>query len=211
MYFCKLINYLAEIQYKLSKKVIRVDTYQKIDKIAGIDISFSKNNLAIAAAVIIDLNTLKILEKKTRKVELLFPYIPGFLGFRESNAMISVVDILENDFDVAMINGHGILHPRNFGLASHVGVLADMPTVGVAKKLIVGNYINHDNSFKLIRFMNQTVGVRLSDKFVSIGHKISLKTAKELVLKTLLFKMPEPLRQAHILATKIGKRDLNGN
>lgn len=218
MYFCNLINHLAAVQYRLSRKVIKKDSFSKVESIVGIDISFSRKNRAMAAAVVVDLDSLKILEKKTQEVELLFPYIPGFLGFREVNAMVSILNRLNSDFNVAMINGHGILHPRGFGLASHVGVLADVPTIGVAKRLIGGTYTYHDNSFKrynehdihlkIVKSKGKPLGVCIKGVYISIGHKISLKTALDIVYLVSVFKIPEPVRQAHILATETAKQEL---
>lgn len=218
MYFCKLINHLAAVQYRLSEKVIKKDSFSKVEGIAGVDVSFSRKDRAIAAAVVVDLDSMKVRERKTKKVELLFPYIPGFLGFRETNAMISVLNELNCDFNVLMINGHGILHPRGFGLASHVGVLADAPTIGVAKRLIGGTYTYHDTSFKrykkhnthlkIIKSRGKPMGICIKGIYISIGHRISLKTALDLVLMTSVFKVPEPVRKAHILATETAKQEL---
>ncbi|MEN6293093.1 MAG: endonuclease V, partial [Methanobacterium sp.] len=119
---------------------------------------------------------------------------------------ISVLRKLNNEFDVLMVNGHGIMHPRGFGLASHVGLLMDMPTIGIAKRLIKGNYkYKGDNSLKTVEFMNKSVGACSRQKCISVGHKISLKTAVDIARETSIFKMPEPLRQAHILATNTMK------
>ncbi len=204
-----LIQDLLRIQCKLSQRIIKHDCFGKVEGVVGVDVSFSKKNRAIAAAVLIDFDTLKILEKKTFLVELLFPYIPGFLGFREADAMVSVLNKLEEDFDVAMVNGHGILHPRGFGLASHVGLLVDAPTIGVAKRLIVGSSIEENtNTIKPVKFMGEIMGACVGEIYISIGHKISLKTAIELALKTSIHKIPEPLRQAHILATDTAKQEL---
>jgi len=207
---CNLTQSLADIQNNLSKKVIEQDSFDKLQTIAGVDISFEKNNSAVAAAVVINLDELEVLEEKTLEVNLLFPYISGFLGFRESDAMISVLSKLNSAFDVLLINGHGIMHPRGFGLASHVGLLMDIPAIGVAKRLIGRNYkYKESNSLKTIEFMNKPVGVCDKHKCISIGHKISLKTAINIVSKTSIFKMPEPVRQAHILATNTMKEKLN--
>ena len=193
---------LAEIQYNLSKKVIEQDSFEKLQRVAGADVSFEKDNSAVAAAVVIDLDDLKVIDSKTLEVELLFPYISGFLGIREADAVISVLRKLNSDFDVLMVNGHGIMHPRCFGLASHVGLIMDIPTIGVAKRIIKGNYrYKGINSLKTIEFMNKPVGACDKQKCISTGHKISLKTAVDIVLKASLFKMPEPIRKAHILAT----------
>lgn len=203
MYSFNLIQELAEIQDKLSSKIIKEDSLQRVEKVAGVDVSFEKNNMATAAAVVIDFNSLKVIEEQALNVELLFPYISGFLGFREADAIISVLRLLECGFDVLMVNGHGIMHPRGFGLASHVGLLLDVPTIGVAKRLIKGNYKCYENnSLRMIELKGELVGACDRQKCISIGHKISLKTAICIAKKTSVFKMPEPLRKAHILATK---------
>ena len=201
-----LTQKLADIQYNLSKKVIEQDSFEKLQTVAGADVSFEKDGSAVAAAVVVDLDDLNVIDSKTLEVELLFPYISGFLGFREADAVISVLRKLNSDFDVLMVNGQGIMHPRGFGLASHVGLLMDVPTVGVAKRLIKGNYKYTDiNSLKTVEFMNKSVGACDGQKCISIGHKISLKTAVSIVMETSIFKMPEPVRQAHILATNTMK------
>jgi deoxyribonuclease V len=103
-----------------------------------------------------------------------------------------------------------VLHPRGFGLASQVGVMIDKPTLGVAKRLIVGIHIVEGNHFpELIIFTNEILGAYLNGFYVSIGHKISLKTAIELFNDTSIFKTPEPIRQAHILATQAFKKILD--
>lgn len=201
---------LGEIQNKLSREIIKEDSFQKIEKISGVDISFEKDNIATAAAVIIDIESLNVVEKKTLKVEMLFPYIPGFLGFREADATIELLKTLKSGYDVLMINGHGILHPRGFGLASHVGLMMDKPAIGIAKKLPPGKYkFKTENDIKYILSGNKIVGAYIKGKYVSIGHKISLKSAIDIVLKISVFKMPEPIRKAHILATETMKNEIN--
>ena len=197
---------LADIQYSLSKNIIEQDSFKHAQKVAGADVSFEKDNRAVAAAVVVDLDGLNVTDSKTIEVELLFPYISGFLGFREADAVISVLRKLDDNFDVLMVNGHGIMHPRGFGLASHVGLLMDIPTIGIAKRLIKGNYkYKGGNSLKTIEFMNKSVGACNKQKYISVGHKIFLKTAVDIARETSIFKMPEPLRQAHILATNTMK------
>lgn len=207
---CNLMQSLAKIQSNLSREIITQDSFEKIQKVAGVDVSFEKDNIATVAAVVIDFKTNEMLEGKTLKVEMLFPYITGFLGFREADAMISVLKTLKNNYDVLMVNGHGVMHPRSFGLASHVGMLMDQPAIGVAKRLSYGKYkFNVENRTKYVLLNNETVGAYIKGKYISIGHKISLKTAIEVVLKTSIFKMPEPIRKAHILATHTMKNELN--
>lgn len=212
MYPPDLMINLKDIQRKLVATIIPEDRFNKPDTIAGADVSFSQNTQAVAAAVLLDLNTLEVIKKETQEVELLFPYISGFLGFRESEAIISVLKKLNNEFDVLMVNGHGMLHPRGFGLASHVGVLLDVPTLGVAKRLIKSIHIKSDaSSPQLLKYKNQTVGAYINGNYVSIGHKISLKTVMDLVSKTSRFRMPEPLRLTHELATKTFKQKLSND
>lgn len=212
MYPPDLMVNLKDIQRKLVATIIPEDRFTKQDIIAGADVSFSQNTEAVAAAVLLDLNTREVIKKETQEVEIFFPYISGFLGFREAEAIISVLKKLNNEFDVLMVNGHGMLHPRGFGLASQVGVLLDVPTLGVAKRLIKGSHIKSDaSSPQLLKYKNQTVGAYINGNYVSIGHKISLKTVIDLVLKTSRFRMPEPLRLAHELATKTFKQKLSND
>lgn len=202
---CNIIQNLANIQNDLSKKIIEEDCIKDIEYIAGVDVSFSKNNIAVAAAVVIDFNTVQVIEEKTAEVEFLFPYISGFLGFRESDAMISVLKTLNNKFDVLMVNGHGTMHPRGFGLASHVGLLMDLPTIGIAKRLTGRNYRKFGNSLEIIKSNDKPLGACDKNICISIGHKISLNTAIEVIKMISVFKMPEPMRKAHILATRAMK------
>jgi deoxyribonuclease V len=213
-----LTQWIFNIQSKLADSVIEEDGFLNMERVAGADVSFSVNEKAFAAAVVLDLENLKVLEKKILEVELFFPYMPGFLGIRESDAVVSSVNLLNTDYEVLIVNGHGILHPRSFGLASQVGVLLDVPTIGVAKRLIGGRYINQgtqlehlNEAVQFIKNDNRIVGAFFRGNYVSVGHKISLKTALNIMKKTSIYKMPEPLRQAHILATKMFKRELNGN
>ncbi len=209
---------LSNIQIELANQVIQEDVTGNPDKIVGVDVSFSRDDRAVSAAVIIDTKSLKIVEKRIKEVVLSFPYVPGFLGFREAEVMVSVLRELKTGFDVIMANGHGILHPRRFGLASQVGLMMDMPTIGLAKRLIAGNHIKEDiSSFNVGKFKVQPVvlekeiaGVYMNGYYVSIGHKITLQTAVELVKETSIYKTPEPIRQAHILATQVFKEILNG-
>jgi len=203
---------LIYIQNKLAKKVITGDEDEIPEIITGVDVSFSKNNKAVAAAVSVDLETLKITEKITQEKELCFPYIPGLLGFREADAMVSVLKGLKEGFDVAMINGHGVLHPRSFGLASQVGLLTDKPAIGVAKSLTSGKYTVQDLSFntklsgaKPVVHGDEIIGAYMNGNYISVGHKISLERAVKIVENSSIYNTPEPLRQAHMLATEVFK------
>ena len=213
-----LTQLLANIQYSMADKVTKHDCFNEVNVLTGVDVSFAVDNEAVAAAVVMKAEGLEVVEKKTRNVKLFFPYIPGFLGVREADAVISVVNTLESDFDVLIVNGHGIMHPHGFGLASHVGVFLDVPTMGVAKRLTGGSYIKEatqqdhaNNEAQLIQQDNRIVGAFFRGKYISVGHKISLKTALNIAMITSIYKTPEPLRQAHMLATETFKHELNEN
>lgn len=197
----RLLDELANIQSNLSKKVIRKNYLDEVNTVAGVDVSFPVNNFAVSAAVIVDFNDLKIIEKKTEITNLFFPYISGFLGFREADAIISVIKKLKNNFDALVVDGNGILHPRRFGLASHIGVLLDIPSIGVAKKLIRGAKVKNNKIF----YQGEVLGVKVGDVYVSVGHKVSLKTCEQIISKLIRYKVPEPVRLAHILATNTAK------
>jgi deoxyribonuclease V len=215
MYSFNFIQQLYDLQNNLASQVITEDCFENLENVAGVDVSFSSNGQAMAAAVVLELDDHEILEKQTIPVVLEFPYIPGFLGFRESNATISVLKKIKTIFEVLMVNGHGILHPRGFGLASQVGVLLDVPTVGVAKRLIKGRYIHQASqpyqeieTPQLILDSNRVLGVFFRKNYVSVGHKISLNTAIEVIKRSSIYYTPEPLRQAHILATETFKQKI---
>ncbi|HHW04752.1 MAG TPA: endonuclease V [Methanothermobacter sp.] len=191
------------MQCEWSKKVVKKDVISHFKYICGADISFTVANKGIAAAVIMNTH-LEVVEKAYKKVELPIPYISGFLGFREAEAILDVLNGLENPFDVLMVNGNGTLHPRGFGLASHVGVLLGKPTIGITRRPI--KEAERDNS--LLKIKGKVEGKIVNGIIVSVGHKITLKTAVKVVKNTSIYKMPEPLRQAHILCTKKAKEEL---
>ena len=157
-------------------------------------------------------------------VELTLPYIPGFLAFREAPFLKDRLDLVRKNRphlipQVIMVDGNGILHTRGFGLASHLGVMSDIPTIGVAKKLFSVDGLHKDSqhmadikslkrpgdSFPLIGLSGKTWGVALKGAnrvvnpiYVSAGHKISLSTAEELVFNCSRSRIPEPVRQADL-------------
>ena len=175
------VDKLKEEQLKVAKKVIVKDDFDEIKLVAGVDQAF-KDNEIISAVVVCDYKTMGIVEKKYAVVKATFPYIPGFLSYREAPAIIEAFNKLENKPDVLLVDGHGIAHPRKIGLASHVGLLLDIPTIGIAKNLLCGE-INEDN----IIIGEKVVGFKLITKehasplFVSPGHKMGLKSSLEII------------------------------
>lgn len=203
----KLINE----QIKLAKRVIKTDDFSDIKTIAGCDIAYFENN-AICTIVVMDLETLKVREKKYKIGKVNFPYIAGFLGYREAPIIVETYHELEIDPDIFIIDGNGILHPQKFGLASQVGLLLDKPTIGIAKNLLCGE-VKGDK----ILLNNKVVGKSFKSReisnpiYVSIGNKICLKTAEKIIKKTIDgHKLPEPLHQAHKYANKIKRKFKKG-
>lgn len=197
---------LRKEQINESKKLIIKNNVEKIDFVAGFDVANPKDAFddACGAFVIIDYKTKKIVEKKTVFMKNLFPYIPTYLTFRELPFVRKLMEVVDIKPDVLLIDGNGILHPFGFGLASHVGVSLGIPTVGVAKSLLCGNksknYIYFDG--KKVGYMFFSSKKIKKPVYISPGHMIDLKKSIEIVKKLSKYKHPEPLRQAHIHATK---------
>ena len=208
------LNELAKIQEQIAQKVSQRDSFRKLKSIAGCDISFAEGDLAYAACAVLNYNDLGLIKKRTVKVKLNFPYIPTFLAFRELEGMLKVLNGLEAD--VYMVGAQGIAHPRRAGLASHLGVLLNRPTLGVAKSRLYGEAkepAKKRGAWSPLLEGIDTIGAALRTQtgskpvYVSVGHKLSLKTAVRIALETTREnRLPEPLRMAHDLATK-GMRD----
>lgn len=196
-------------QKELSRKVIRKKAYDKIETVAGADLSiFTKQKKLLCGIIVFSYPDLQVVEKVHTLTDEKFPYIPGFLAFREGPAIIETFKEVKNKPDLIMIDGQGLAHPRLFGIACHIGVLLDIPAVGVAKKKLFGEYTEPGelkgswNELK-DKISNETVGavVRTKDyvkpMFVSIGNKIDLVSSVELVLSCSKgYRIPEPTRQA---------------
>ncbi|MCJ7636675.1 MAG: endonuclease V [Nitrososphaeraceae archaeon] len=193
-------NYTAiiELQNEYAKKVITHDYLNNFDTVCGIDVSYKGSN-AFCSAVIVNKNTLESIEIVNEKSTVKYPYIPGLFMLREAEPLLKILRLLKNSFDVLLIDGHGILHPRKCGLACYVGIIIDKPTIGVAKKLLCGSTL--ENNY--IEYNEKILGYRIrkhnkKDIYISIGYKISLKTAVSIV-RNLTKKcefIPEPLRIA---------------
>ncbi|MCJ7720040.1 MAG: endonuclease V [Candidatus Hadarchaeum sp.] len=204
------LNELARIQEKIAKNVVRKNRFKKLETIAGCDLSFASGDEAYAACALLDYKSLELIDKKIAKVKVKFPYIPTFLAFREFDPMLKVAQAV--DADVFMIGAQGIAHPRRAGLASHFGVLINKPTVGVAKGRLCGEAEEPPNkrgAYSLLKDGKEVIGAVLRTQkdakpvYVSIGHKLSLKTSIKITFETVREnRLPEPLRVAHELATR---------
>jgi len=201
---------LRDIQRKIAKEIRTSDEFKKEDikKIAGFETVFLENRI-ICTAVVIEIKTMKIAEKKYTVSEIPMQYIPGFLAFREGPAIMQTYYSLETEPEILMIQGHGTAHPLKCGLASYVGVELAKATVGIAKKILVGEIKDHK-----IKILNETRGEEVITRehanplYVSPGHMVSVKTAVNLVKKTTIspHKLPEPLHEARKYAKEIAKK-----
>lgn len=210
------VNYreACEIQRNLVQKLSFEFPGFNINTVAGADVSYSKETPQVyACVVLLKVPEFEIVEQVSYCTEVSFPYIPGLLSFREAPVLVEAFRKLINIPDVAIFDGHGIAHPRRFGLASHMGLLLDIPTIGCAKENLVGCFDSvgeEIGNFSLIEFSNQPVGAALRTKknvkpiFISPGHKMSLNKSLEIILKSVRgYRLPEPIRLAHILGNQI--------
>lgn len=212
------IHEATALQKILRDKVILEGDLSHVHNFAALDAShptmFSKvQGFSVAAAVLWDRDENKLLETATASVDesTLFPYVPGFLSFRESPSYLAALANLSQLPQLLLVDGQGIAHPRGLGIASHLGVHLDMPSIGVAKTLLYGKPEGelHEKAGSAVRLMDKTEQVgwvlRSKDKvqplYVSPGHRVSMDDALEFV-RSLLGKvrLPEPLRQAHVVA-----------
>ncbi len=202
-------------QKEMAEKVVLEDSFSKPPKIIlGMDVSnnlYDPTHLVFASAVLMSYPELTIIESVSHTETQKFPYIPGLLGFREAPALIHAFQKLQSRPDIIMVDGHGVSHPRGLGIASHLGVLLDIPTIGVAKNILVGapddTLSEEEGSQVPVIWKGDTIAMMLRSKkrsnpiIVSSGHKISLGEAVSLVTSCLKgYKLPEPTRQAHIAA-----------
>jgi len=195
----KIQKFFAE---KVLFKEIQLDL---IERVGGVDVSYRKED-AVAAVAVLDYKTLNVLEVKKTGTKIFFPYVPTLLSFREAPPVFKVFMSLKKKPDVLLVDGHGIAHPYGCGLASHVGVVLKVPTVGVAKKLLCGEVGKFLENKAPIIYKDRIVGMALVTKpgtkpiYVSVGNMLTLNQAVEIVQKCVKNnRLPEPLRIAHLL------------
>lgn len=211
----KTIERARKIQESLAAKVRCVPLRKKPRLVAAVDAAFSENQV-FAAACLFAFPELALLDEVCTVSPVSFPYISGYLSFREGEPIIRALRLLKAKPDLILIDGQGIAHPRRIGIASHIGVLLDQPTIGCAKSRLVGEF--EEPGWKRgarspLLFNENVVGcvLRTRDRvrplFVSPGHKISLRDSIEIVLQTTRgYRIPEPLRRADSLS-KRAKRE----
>jgi deoxyribonuclease V len=195
------------IQRRLASSVRPTRPRRRLRLIAGVDAAFSRDGKhCIAAAVVWDLEDRRVVEQRTARRRLRFPYVPGLLSFREAPAVIAALRSVECEPDVIMCDAHGLAHPRRFGLACHVGVICGIPTIGCAKSRLTGTHrppaVRRGSRVQLvdgIEVVGSVVRTRegIRPVYVSVGHLIDLRTAEQLVLESAVrFRLPEPTRLA---------------
>jgi deoxyribonuclease V len=182
---------------------------KRIKHVAGIDISI-RNDRAIAAIVVLDFETLQIVDFALHEDDIPFPYVPGLLSFRECPSILAAAEKLRIEPDLILVDGQGIAHPRRLGIAAHLGVLFDKPTIGCAKTRLTGKHEEPSltaGSHADLWDRDELIGAVLRTKnkvrplYISIGHKVELPTAVELVLTCCRgYRLPEPTRFAHQVA-----------
>ena len=215
------VDYKAAValQTELCERLVLEDRLSgDIRIVAGADISCTKGDDRVyAAVVLLDAATLEVIEEATYSGRTSIPYIPGLLSFREGPALLQAFGKLRNRPDVILFDGQGIAHPRGFGLASHMGLILDIPSVGCAKTRLVGAFREpgekRGQQSPLV-YKEKRIGavVRTKDRvkpvFVSQGHRVSLERAVKIVLQCARrYRIPEPIRRAHILVNKMRKEE----
>jgi deoxyribonuclease V len=206
------IEQARELQENLRKRVQVVPLRGEPRYVAGVDAAFSED-LVYAAACLYRYPELTPLEQASAVEKLRFPYVPGFLSFREGPAVIAAIRKLTVKPEAILVDGQGIAHPRGIGIASHLGVLLGIPTLGCAKTRLVGEFEGpgrKKGSWSRLMYEGRTVGavVRTRDGikplFVSPGHKIDLDNAIRITLNCIgKYRIPEPLRCADMLSKKM--------
>lgn len=199
------------IQKELAGQVSRINQIESPHFIAGADISIRKSqDTATAAVVVLSYPELIAVETSIIKDKPGFPYIPGLLSFRESPLVIKACQALSTGFDLMLVDGQGIAHPRRMGLASHLGLLLGRPTIGCAKSRLIGEYTEpaaEAGEWTEITHNGEVIGAAVRTRqntrpvYVSIGHKIDLPAAMFWVMACCRgYRIPEPTRLAHIAA-----------
>lgn len=189
----------------------------KFNKVLGLDISYSKNNLAVVGGILIDANTFKIIEKISYRTKIDFPYVSGFLAYREVPKYIKLFCKLNNQPDLVLVDGHGLIHPRKLGSAAHLGVLIEIPTIGIGKSKFIGDpdFIpKQEGQWAPIRYNGEILGALLKPKkgkpiWVSIGSLIDLESAVEYTYELIKPKnrLPEPILLADDYSRKLLKKE----
>lgn len=197
------------IQQRLRDRVSQETAFTQVRTVAGVDVSV-KDDIAKAAVVVLDYPNLTPIDHSTAEQPVPFPYIPGLLAFREGPAVLKALEKLATEPDLFIFDAQGLAHPRRMGLATHIGLVIDKPSIGCAKSLLCGTY--HEpgperGAYTYLRDGDEIIGAVVRSRsevqpvYVSVGHKIDLETAIRYVLDCCRgHRLPETTRWAHRVA-----------
>jgi deoxyribonuclease V len=203
----------AAIQERLSEAIVTEDDLGMVRTVAGVDIGFlEKNTITRAAVVVLSFPDLRLLDQAVVHRPTSFPYVPGLLSFREAPSALDALSQISVRPDLLLCDGQGLAHPRRFGLACHLGLLSDIPAIGVAKSRLVGEHKGvgeERGSRQPLMLDGVIIGTVLRTRtgvkplYISIGHRISLETAVDYVLSCApKYRLPETTRKADELASR---------
>lgn len=198
------------IQNELRNRVVREDRFGVIGRVAGVDLGF-RQDVARASVVVLTFPDLQPVDGVVAESQVQFPYIPGLLSYREIPPLLKAFEQLDTEPDLIIVDGQGIAHPRRFGIASHLGVILDIPTIGCAKSRLSGKYgvlLKEAGSVAYLHDKEEIIGAavrtraNVKEVYVSIGHRVSLDSAISLTLACCRkYRLPETTRYAHNTAS----------
>lgn len=205
------------LQDELQPRIECSDRLPPLRHVAGVDVGFEDEGRVTRAAIaVLAWPGLEVVERTLARRETTFPYVPGLLAFRELPAVVAALEELDTDPDLVFCDGQGIAHPRRFGIACHLGLLTDRPAIGVGKSRLVGTHAEpgrERGAREPLIDRGEAVGAVLRTRtavrpvYVSPGHRVSLETAVELVLKAApRYRLPEPVREADRMASRRSRR-----
>jgi len=200
------------LQERLRHRVVTRDRLREINYVAGIDVGFDDDGqTACAAVVVLEFPSMRRCAEATARRKVRFPYVPGYLSFHEIPVVLAALAKLPRRPDLLLCDGQGYAHPRRIGIASHLGVLTGVPAIGVAKSRLIGTHRipgRRKGAWTPLYDGDEVIGAVLRSRadvkplFVSVGHRVSLPTAIEIVLAcTTKYRLPETTRAAHRLAS----------
>jgi len=200
------IDDARSLQTNLASRLVLDSGPDKVDTIAAGDLAFSKDGYALGAVLLLSYPDFELLELHTGYEKVRFPYIPGYLSFREAPLLLKLFEKLEGTPDLVMLDGQGIAHPRKLGLAAHIGLFLQKPTIGVAKSRFVGSYDEPDiekGSWTWLTYKGENIGMVVRTRtnvkpvFISPGNLISFENALRWTLAaSIRYRIPVPTAMA---------------
>ena len=209
----------VKLQRELREKINLSPLERPIQRIAGADISYNKNDDTIYAGIIVlDYHSMRPICRSAIIDKMKFPYIPGLLSFREIPSLYAAWEALKEKPDVLALDGHGINHPRRLGVATHFGLISGQPAIGIAKNHLAGRYEEPgplQGDFSSVIDQGETIGYvlrsrdRVKPVWVSPGHKVSMQQSLEIAIHCSRgLRIPEPTRQAHLMVNELRRGEI---